>query len=185
MLNLIKYFYRYSSLLYTTRIYVNNYKDTKTHDMLLLDNLIKKIKLCGSVAIKFCQWVIPKLEVIHLQKEEIQKEFKPLWLKKLENFYENCDNHDLKFTLDTYEKTFNTKLQNEYEIIDIIGSGSIGQVYLLESKPPTKFTKPEKYVMKILHPSVKNEIYYFRLYFNFVKNLPFVKSILNENFHLK
>ena len=160
MINLIRYFYRYSSLLYTLRIYINNYKQNGMESMIVLDKLIDKITSCGSVAIKFCQWITPKLEVMYLE-EDIQNNSKPLWLKKLENFYENCYNHDFEYTLNAYQASFKRNLLQDYEILDIIGSGSIGQVYLLQEKILTEYTNPQKYVMKILHPNVKNEIYYF------------------------
>lgn len=182
MINLIKYFYRYTSLFYKIYRYIASYNNTKTHDMVLLDSLIHQIKLCGSVAIKFCQWSIPKLEVMHLSIEDIHNNIKPLWLKKLENFYENCENHDMKHTLSCYKKSFKTDITEDYEILDIIGSGSIGQVYLLKNKPLTKFTEPKQYVMKILHPHVRDEIYYFRIYYNIIKRFSFVKEILNKNF---
>ena len=182
MINLIRYFYNYSSLLYTFYGYFNNYRINNIHDMVLLDNLIEKIKCCGSVAIKFCQWVIPKLEVMHLEKEDIHNNNKPLWLRKLEKFYENCENHSLEYTLNTYKKIYKTDLQKDYDIIDIIGSGSIGQVYLLQSKKINEYSESQKYVMKILHPNVKNEIYYFRHYYNVIRKIPIFKKILNENF---
>ena len=182
MINIITYFYRYTSLIYKIYRYTVNYNNTKSHDVVLLDSLIYQIKLCGSVAIKFCQWSIPKLEVMHLTKEDIHNNIKPLWLKKLEDFYENCEIHDLKHTLSGYKEKFKSDITEEYEILDIIGSGSIGQVYLLKNKPLTKFTEPKKYVMKILHPNVRDEIYYFRIYFNIIKRFSFVKKVLNENF---
>ena len=182
MINFIRYFYRYSSLIYSLHDYINSYNTHQKHDMILLDKLIGKISHCGSVAIKFCQWVIPKLEVMHLEKEDLKNGSKPLWLKKLENFYENCENHNIEYTLDEYKKTFKRNLTDDYEILDIIGSGSIGQVYLLKDKPLTKHTKSQKYVMKILHPNVRHEIYYFRIYFNLVKKISFVKNILNNQF---
>ena len=182
MINLIRYFYRYSSLLYTLRTYINSYEENNVHDIILLDVLIDKIKTCGSVAIKFCQWTIPKLEIMHSEQGDIQNGSKPLWLKKLENFYENCDTHEIKYTLNTYKSSFNRDLTSDYEILDIIGSGSIGQVYLLQEKPLTPYTTPKKYVMKTLHPRVKNEIYYFRIYYNLIKNLSFIKGILDSKF---
>lgn len=182
MINLIRYFYRYTSLIYKIYKYIKCYNNTKTHDIVLLDALIHQIKLCGSVAIKFCQWSIPKLEVMYLTKEDIHNNIKPLWLKKLENFYENCENHDMRHTLSCYKDSFKTDITEDYEILDILGSGSIGQVYLLKNKPLTEFTEPKKYVMKIIHPYVREEIYYFRIYFNIIKTLPFVKKIIDDNF---
>lgn len=182
MINLIRYFYRYSSLLYTVRTYIYSYEGNNSHDIILLDMIIDKIKTCGSVAIKFCQWITPKLEVMYLEQEDIQNNSKPLWLKKLENFYENCDNHDFEYTLNAYQASFKRNLLQDYEILDIIGSGSIGQVYLLQEKTLTEYTNPQKYVMKILHPNVKNEIYYFRIYYNLINKIPFIKQILDNKF---
>ena len=76
-------------------------------------------------------------------EEDIQNNSKPLWLKKLENFYENCDNHDFEYTLNAYQASFKRNLLQDYEILDIIGSGSIGQVYLLQEKFPSDY--PEIY----------------------------------------
>ena len=75
-------------------------------------------------------------------------------------------------------------LNNNYEILDIIGSGSIGQVYLLKDKPLTKYSNRQKYVMKILHPNVHNDIYYFRIYFNLIRHIPFIKNLLDKEFLL-
>jgi predicted unusual protein kinase regulating ubiquinone biosynthesis (AarF/ABC1/UbiB family) len=179
MINFVKYFYRYTSLIYTLYSYITSKEDEK---IIILDKLIEKIKCCGSVAIKFCQWSIPKLEVMHLKRDDIHNNIKPLWLNKFEQFYENCETHDMKYTFDTYKKIFNQDITSDYEILDIIGSGSIGQVYLLTDKPLTEFTDPKKYIMKIVHPDVRNEIYYFRIYYNIIKQIPFIKNTINRNF---
>ena len=148
----------------------------------MLEGVIKNIKSCGSVAIKFCQWVTPKLEIMYLEENDILDGSKPLWLRKLEEFYENCDYHDLKYTLSTYQKDFNVSLNNDYEILDTLGSGSIGQVYLLKDKPLTSYSNREKYVMKILHPNVHNDIFYFRIFYNLICHIPFIKKLLNKEF---
>lgn len=182
MINFITYFYRYSRLIYSIYNYINSYQENNSHNILLLEGVIGNIKSCGSVAIKFCQWVTPKLEIMHLEENDILDGNKPLWLKKLEDFYENCENHDLKYTLKTYERDFNESLNDNYEILDTIGSGSIGQVYLLKDKPLTKYSNRQKYVMKILHPNVHNDIYYFRIYFNLIRHIPFIKNLLDKEF---
>ncbi len=182
MINFISYFYQYTRLIYSIYNYINSYNVNNSHNILLLENVIKNIKSSGSVAIKFCQWVTPKLEVMHLEENDILNDNKPLWLKKLEEFYENCEDQDLKYTLKTYQRDFNESLNDNYEILDTIGSGSIGQVYLIQDKPLTKFSKREKYVMKILHPSVHNDIYYFRIYYNLIRRIPFIKKLLDTQF---
>ena len=182
MINFITYFFQYTRLIYSIYNYINSYNANNSHNILLLENVIKNIKSSGSVAIKFCQWVTPKLEVMHLEENDILNDNKPLWLKKLEDFYENCENHDLKYTLKTYQRDFNESLNDNYEILDTIGSGSIGQVYLLQDKPLTKYSSRGKYVMKILHPSVHNDIYYFRIYYNLIRRISFIKKLLDEQF---
>ena len=74
---------------------------------------------------------------------------KPLWLRILEAFYENCDNHSIDYTIEEYETIFHENFNETYEILEIIGSGSIGQVYLIQEKPLKEYTTPKKYVMKI------------------------------------
>jgi len=119
---------------------------------------------------------------MHLDNNDILDDHKPLWLNKLENFYENCNDHDLDHTFKLYERDFGESLNDNYEILDTIGSGSIGQVYLLKEKTLTKYQQPNKYVMKILHPKVKNDIYYFRMYYNFIRCFPFIKKLLDTQF---
>jgi len=182
MIKFITYFYRYSRLIYSIYNYIYSYQANNSHNILLLEGVIQNIKSCGSVAIKFCQWVTPKLEIMHLEENDILDGNKPLWLRKLEDFYENCENHDLKYTLKTYQRDFNESLTENYEILDTIGSGSIGQVYLLKDIPLTKYSNREKYVMKILHPSVHNDIYYFRIYYNLIRRIPFIKNLLDKEF---
>ena len=182
MIKFITYFYRYTKLIYSIHNYIYNYNLNNSHNILLLEDVIENIKSCGSVAIKFCQWITPKLEIMYLEDDDILDGIKPLWLKKLEDFYENCENHDLKYTLKKYRDDFNENLTENYEILDTIGSGSIGQVYLLKDKPLTRFSDPNKYVMKILHPDVHNDIYYFRIYFNLIRHISFIKNILNSKF---
>ena len=182
MINFITYFYRYSRLIYSIYNYIHSYQVNNSHNILLLEGVIRNIKYCGSVAIKFTQWVTPKLEIMHLEENDILDDNKPLWLKKLEDFYENCETHDLKHTLKTYQEDFNESLSDNYEILDTIGSGSIGQVYLIQDKPLTKYSTRQKYVMKILHPSVHNDIYYFRIYYNLIRCIPFIKKLLDKEF---
>ena len=86
MINFITYFYRYTVLIFKIRNYINSYNTNNSHNILLLDDLIKNIKSCGSVCIKFCQWSIPKLEIMYLEENDILDDIKPLWLRKLENF---------------------------------------------------------------------------------------------------
>ena len=94
MLRFCSYFYNYIQLILSVRNYIHVYERTSDHNIVLLDTIIQRISSCGSVAIKFCQWVTPKLELMYTEENELlnKDRTKPLWLRRLEAFYENCDN---------------------------------------------------------------------------------------------
>lgn len=168
--------YCHIKLICSFRKCYNDYTDTGGCDLVLLDNLLNNVKDCGSVMIKFCQWMTPKLELIHLETNNIINNVKPSWLEKLENFYENCPEHDIDYTINEYKKVFNEDIEDRYEIIKTIGSGSIGQVYLINDKKKNK----EK-VLKILHPDVRSQIGFFKW---FTKILLFFPCIKNKTIQL-
>ena len=91
MMKFCSYFYHYLRLIYSVNQYINLYNGNHEHNIVLLDGIIKRIKCCGSVAIKLCQWITPKLEIMYLDEKKIITDDKPLWLTKLEEFYENCN----------------------------------------------------------------------------------------------
>ena len=127
--------------------------------------------------IKFCQWITPKLELIYLDENRIINDKKPQWLRNLENFYENCENHSIEYTKSEYYNAFNENIDEKYEIKHIIGSGSIGQTYLIED-----IKTKEKNVMKILHPNVKNQIDFFEKFMKFLLFFPCVKKKFKKIF---
>ena len=110
------------------------------------------IDRCGCVCIKFTQWITPMLDIIiNKHKKE------PYWLRTLEKYYENCSDHSIKYTYDTYEKQYGEPLEQSYEIVDLIGSGSIGQVYKIKS-----IQKDEYFAMKVMHPNVHYDMWIFK-----------------------
>ena len=68
MFSFLTYFYNYTQLILSVRNYINIYERTSDHNIVLLDDIIQRVSLCGSVAIKFCQWITPKLELIHTEE---------------------------------------------------------------------------------------------------------------------
>jgi len=143
----------------------------------LVDILIPKIANCGSVAIKFCQWIAPKMELLFLDEKQLYEATyeKPRWLKKMEVFLEDCPEHPLSYTLQQYEEIFGEKLTERYDIINTLGSGSIGQVYLLQDKQTE-----EKRVLKIQHPDIGYQITYFQTMYTLMSHVPSMRIILNE-----
>ena len=86
-------FQRYIQLSYW--LYQNYTYYNQTHDFneSYLDQLCNSITRCGSVCIKFTQWITPILELTYVEENDLftKDREKPLWLTKLESFYENCE----------------------------------------------------------------------------------------------
>ena len=139
-----------------------DYTETQCHNEATIDDILDSVFKCGSVCIKLCQWIIPSLETLYIDQEDIENldYEKPLWLRKLYKVYEHCPEHSLHYTYDEYERVFHTPFIQDYRIIDCCGSGSIGQVYKIQS-----IHTHEYYAMKILHPHINRDIQLFeRLY---------------------
>lgn len=162
--------YSHIKLINSLWSYYEYCKEKNEYDSPLLDNVLINVSNCGSVMIKFCQWITPKLELIYLETNHIITNDKPHWLKKLESFYEKCPEHDIEYTKGEYKKVFNENIEENYEIIRTIGSGSIGQVYLINDTKQNK----EK-VLKILHPNVRNQIVFFKWFLKFLLFFPCIK----------
>ena len=168
--------YNYCNLSYYIWKYYQSYNDTNEHNVILLDQLVKYVHNCGSVMTKFCQWITPLLEIMHVEGNDLlnKERKKPLWLQKLEVFYENCHEHDIQYTYTEYERVFHESFTERFTILKVLGSGSIGQVYLIEDKHENQF------VMKILHPNVISEIRFFRRFFRFIYFFPCIRNKMNR-----
>ena len=142
-----KLYANYSSLINKNK---DEIEDTEINKM--VQELIPYIDRCGCVCIKFTQWLTPMLEMVFNPTNK-----HPYWLRIREKYYENCVDHSLNYTLSLYEREFGHKFNSRYEVIDIIGSGSIGQVYKIKSKETNHF-----YAMKVFHPNVKYDMWLFK-----------------------
>ena len=130
--------------------------------------IIKNIKESGCVTIKFIQWILPKIEAIY----EIDKNNpNHKWFYDLEEVYENCDYHSIDYTKQIYKIDFNRDINNDYEIINEVASGSIGQVYKIKSKYNGKY-----YAMKVIHPYVSSNLNLIEYLLLFLYNMPFIKN---------
>ena len=162
MLSYLRYLWKYSSLYNLIRKYTNQYQTDTNHR--LLDQIISQINDCGPVAIKLTQWILPKIELIITDSVDIQHNKKLECISKLETLYENCMIHDMSITKQMYQQSFQKDFDCEYRSLDILGSGSIGQAHLIQNK-----TTLHKYVMKIIHPRVREDIIYFKKCYLFLK----------------
>ena len=120
-----------------------------------INKLKNNIESCGCMSIKCIQWILPRYQLLYPDTK---------LSKKFSLFYEHCHVHSIEHTEIMFMKSFNISIYDRFNIIKLIGSGSIGQVYLIED-----INTEKQYALKINHPNIKNEYYIF----NF-----FIKSIL-------
>ena len=175
--------YRYSLLLWNIRKIYEQYKSKDKLDDNDLNTItlqmIPYIEKCGCVCIKFCQWLTPILDILLNVKQESHNQLtndrKPYWLASLEKFYENCSDHSLEYTCQVYKQDFNSSLIKDYQVVSIIGSGSIGQVYKLKSLKDNQY-----YAMKVVHPSVSYDMKYFKRILTICFKINYLKTIFRK-----
>lgn len=154
MINFIKGLYNYISLFQEVYYYFNNYSSLKD-DINRINRITELVTRCGPVAIKFCQWITPKIEAVEGNDCYL--------VKTLKGYYENCPTHSEEFSIEQYKNEFDEDIYLKYDLIKVIGSGSIGQVYLAFNK-----IKKEKEVIKIIHPGIYDDIILFQNIVNFL-----------------
>ena len=163
----------YTKLLVWSGIYYFQKEKSET----IFKIIVKNIKESGCITIKFVQWLLPKLEAIY----DIQKDNpKHKWFYNLEEVYENCDYHGLEYTKRIYEKDFKRNIDYDYDIIDEIASGSIGQVYKIKSKYDDRY-----FAMKVIHPNVNSNLYLMKYILKFLYNAPMIKDIIRYYFPIE
>ena len=139
--------------------------------------IINTIKDSGCIAIKFSQWLLPKIESIYnINPHDPSYE----WFRELEELYDNCNEHSIEYTYQIYNEDFQTSFQKEFEIDRLIASGSIGQVYKAKSKIDNKY-----YAIKCLHPNLKNQITFFEIIIWFLYNCPILKNYVKYYLPIK
>ena len=165
--------------------YIYYYKVDIHNDTKWIDRLYNNIQDCGSMAIKCVQWILPRYQLSN-KKSKLSKQF--------DNFYSDCKVHSLLHTEKIYKKYYNKSIYDNYEIIEIIGSGSIGQVYKVRDIYSDKI-----YALKVSHPNIKSEYYIFNVFaqiflkiIDYKKYIPiddvnkFIKTMKNQiNFELE
>ena len=143
----------------------NYYDHFENYELQLLK---KYINNCGCVCTKCIQWLVPLLE-----KEKINEDL----LNILNEVYENNNTHDISHTEYLYNKHFKVNMINDYEIIDMIGSGSMGQVYKIKCIKSSKY-----YVMKVKHPNIESQVILFKNIFKFIYNIKIFNKIFYKYF---
>ena len=137
---------------------------------IIIKIIVNNIRDSGCVAIKFTQWILPKIETIY-NIDNSQENNK--WFKYLEELYEDCNYHDINYTKKLYYKEFKSELEEDYDIISLVASGSIGQVY----KVKDKYTKIIC-AMKVVHPDLAFQLIFFDYFIRFLYLTPIIRNIL-------
>jgi len=154
------FLFNYLKLSLWSGIYYYNRSD------LVFDIIIKNINDCGCLAIKFTQWILPKIELVYDLGPTEDK-----WFRRLEEFYEYNNIHSLEYTKEIYSQDFNEDMEDTYEIQEIIGSGSIGQVYKVKHK-----ITGELYAIKVTHPNMRGQILFLKYVLFFLMKTPLIKD---------
>lgn len=170
MFNLCKFIWNYGRLCFKLNKLYNEYMVHKTINTpqchLLIDTIQDNILMCGAICIKFAQWLLPILDNIYIKESD-----KPYWFLSLENLYENCPTHSKQYSKEIYNEEFNEIFDNDYKIVNIIGSGSIGQVYKIQNIHTDRY-----FAYKCIHPDVKQDLLSFKcllkvcLWFSCIRN---------------
>lgn len=160
-------FLKYTKLILWSSIYYFQKQKSDT----VFKIIIKNIKESGCITIKLVQWLLPKIESIY----DIQKRNKDnQWFYDLEEVYENCNYHDIEYTKQTYKNDFKRDIEKDYEIINEIASGSIGQVYKIKSKIDNQL-----YAMKVIHPNVNSNLFLLELFLKLLYKTPIIKDYVS------
>ena len=161
-MNTITQLWNYSKLSYNLYSLYSEYSNNNSIDTdnsnALIDIIHRNVLQCGAICIKFAQWILPILDNIYIKDED-----KPYWFVSLENLYENCPIHSTEYSKQIYYDDFKEDFDDDYKIVDVVGSGSVGQVYKIQNKHTQDY-----FALKIIHPNVQNELKLFKKFLSFV-----------------
>ena len=161
-MNTISQLWNYSKLSYNLYSLYSEYDKHKSIDTdksnMLIDSIHRNVLQCGAICIKFAQWLLPILDNIYIEEDD-----KPYWFTSLENLYENCPIHSTEYSKQIYYDDFKEIFDDEYKLVDVVGSGSVGQVYKLQDKHSDEY-----FALKVIHPNVQNELKLFKKVLSFV-----------------
>tara|TARA_Y100000389_G_scaffold116755_1_gene113940 strand:+ start:1365 stop:2798 length:1434 start_codon:yes stop_codon:yes gene_type:complete len=152
-------------------IWASIYYFQKEKSDVIMKIIVNNIRDSGCVAIKFSQWILPKLESMY---DINTKDEKYKWFKDLEELYEDCNYHDTSHTKRLYYNNFNSELEDDYEIQELIASGSIGQVYKVKELRTNRIC-----AMKVVHPNMKFQLLFFDKFIKSLYLIPMIRKLFN------
>ena len=143
---------------------IKNCIQNDEYDQNTINKIIESINNSGCLFIKIIQWILPRLYTTTID-EKLEYE--------LQKFYDKCNIHDIEFTKQQFKKDFKYNINDKYEILEVIGSGSVGQVYKIKNIKNNKL-----FALKILHPNVQQEFNVFKNIFYFISKIYDLKKYL-------
>lgn len=152
-------------------------KELPTVSIQNVDILFNRINHCGAVCIKFSQWLLPIIDNYYIKDDE-----KPRWFSHFEKIYDKCLTHSDEYTKQIYNNDFlkdnsnGIEFDEKYELLELIASGSIGQVYKIR-----KLITNEIYAMKVVHPHVSEQIKHFKIILKTILLIPYFRNYLKYN----
>jgi predicted unusual protein kinase regulating ubiquinone biosynthesis (AarF/ABC1/UbiB family) len=128
-------FYRFSRFLYGLYKLIGN--ETEQN----INSIKKYANQCGALAIKLLQFLCMN----YIIKTE-----------ELKIFFEQCTIHTIEETKKMYLEDFGEDIEKTFILHEVIGSGSIGQVYRAYNIEKGVYT-----ALKVKHPGIENEVLQF------------------------
>jgi predicted unusual protein kinase regulating ubiquinone biosynthesis (AarF/ABC1/UbiB family) len=133
---------------------------TKFMDEIILYNIFQS----GCVTVKLTQWFIT---VLNANLPEIN----------MDTFlcvFEKCYEHPLKHTLNIYESEMKEPLSKRFDIVNVVSSASMGQVYKLKEKKSDKL-----FALKVLHPHIERDIWLIEICLYLLYYIPWFRKWLD------
>ena len=175
----IKYFIYF--IFFINSVFLNYvfYTIFSKSNKLLLNYLHFTININGAFAIKFVQWIITQFQFIDNSNSKYI-------LNLFTNFYENNHIHNVNYTIFTLNNNLSFNFNDYFVFDDLfkIKSGSIAQIYKIKcinniNYYDAHFYKDNEYALKIIHPELKHQVYFF------IKLISFYKYIVNNIYCFK
>lgn len=148
----------------------------------LIGILEKNIVDGGCIYVKFMQWYISNLKAKNCNGNEYT-ETNNLLITHFEYIFNNCKTHELSYTKSVFYNDFGIHLDDYVTDLELIASGSIGQVY----KGIRKIDKTV-IVIKVKHPEIDDQVEEFKQLGNFIVTLQqysFIRRRYKLNFNFK
>lgn len=182
--NLYNNYYRISNIWDTiSKIHEITYNDDNLEKII---NLIEKLEGFviegGCIYVKFMQWYISNLKAQNCNINDYD-EINKLLINRFEYIFNNCESHSLEYSKKKFISDFGLSLDDYVSGLELIASGSIGQVYKGLRNIDNKMI-----AIKIKHPEIDRQIEEFKQLSNFIVSIQqydFIRRRYKLNFNFE